>query len=358
MNESRLEQPSSRLDDREMDGDSITDSAGPVGPLIFLIEDESIAWASEPTTIWTMTAGSSIGPSPHAGAGRMRIHGKRFAHGEEGTRLRGLTYGPFAPDAEGQPFPARSRVCDDLAKMQTLGANSIRTYHVPPPWLLDLVDESGLTVFMDIPWSTHVCFLQSRRAQADARRIVRQAANSGRYHSCIAAYNIGNEIPTDIIRWHGTRARRAVPRRAERRRQANRSRGLVTYASYPPTEYLDLSFLDFMTFNVYLHDRAVFRDYVFRLHNLAGDRPLVLGELGMDTLRHGHAEQARLLADHLRETALLGLAGAYVFSWTDDWHTGGHPVEDWAFGITDAERVSKASYAAVKRVFAAPLAPS
>ena len=35
-------------------------------------------------------------------------------------------------------------------------------------------------------------------------RIVRQAANSGRYHSCIAAYNIGNEIPTDIIRWHGT----------------------------------------------------------------------------------------------------------------------------------------------------------
>ena len=136
-------------------------------------------------------------------------------------------------------------------------------------------------------------------------------------------------------------------------------RGLVTYASYPPTEYLDLSFLDFMTFNVYLHDRAVFRDYVFRLHNLAGDRPLVLGELGMDTLRHGHAEQARLLADHLRETTLLGLAGAYVFSWTDDWHTGGHPVEDWAFGITDAERVSKASYAAVKRVFTAPLsAPS
>ena len=72
-------------------------------------------------------------------------------------------------------------------------------------------------------------------------------------------------------------------------------------------------------------------------------------------LRHGHSEQARLLADHLREIALLGLAGAYVFSWTDDWHTGGHRVEDWAFGITDAERVSKASYAAVKRVFAAPL---
>ncbi len=300
--------------------------------------------------------GSSIGPFPHTSAGRMRIHGKRFAHAEKGTRLRGLTYGPFAPDAEGQPFPARSRVCDDLAKMQLLGANSIRTYHVPPPWLLDLVDENGLTVFMDIPWSTHICFLQSRRAQADARRMVRQAAGNGRYHSCIAAYNIGNEIPTDIIRWHGTaRVERFLADLRDVVKQEDPD-GLVTYASYPPTEYLDLSFLDFMTFNVYLHDRAVFRDYVFRLHNLAGDRPLVLGELGMDTLRHGHSEQARLLAEQLREVALLGLAGAYVFSWTDEWHTGGHPVEDWAFGITDAERVSKASFAAVKRVFAAPLA--
>ena len=114
--------------------------------------------------------------------------------------------------------------------------------------------------------------------------------------------------------------------------------GLVTYASYPPTEYLDLSFLDFVTFNVYLHDHAAFRDYVFRLQNLVGDRPLVLGELGLDTLRHGEAEQARLLAGHLREAELMGLAGAYVFSWTDDWHTGGHPIEDWAFGITYADR--------------------
>ena len=131
--------------------------------------------------------------------------------------------------------------------------------------------------------------------------------------------------------------------------------GLVTYASYPPTEYLDLSFLDFVTFNVYLHDHAAFRDYVFRLQNLVGDRPLVLGELGLDTLRHGEAEQARLLAGHLRETELMGLAGAYVFSWTDDWHTGGHPVEDWAFGITDADRAPKVSYHAVQQVFKAPL---
>ncbi len=118
--------------------------------------------------------------------------------------------------------------------------------------------------------------------------------------------------------------------------------GLVTYANYPPTEYLDLSFLDFVTFNVYLHDREAFRRYLFRLQNLVGDQPLLLGELGMDTLRHGESEQAEFLAGHLREARLMGLAGAFVFSWTDDWHTGGHPIEDWAFGITHADRSPKA----------------
>src|SRR5205814_1372367 len=106
-------------------------------------------------------------------------------------------------------------------------------------------------------------------------------------------------------------------------------KGLVTYANYPPTEYLELPFLDFATFNVYLHDREAFRRYLFRLQNLVGQRPLVLGELGMDTYRHGELGQAEFLSVHLTEARLMGLAGAFVFSWTDDWFTGGHRIEDW-----------------------------
>ena len=75
---------------------------------------------------------SSTGVVSLATGRRVRVHGKLFARGEERMRLRGLTYGPFAPNAEGQPFPTRKCVCDDLARMQALGANSIRTYHVPP----------------------------------------------------------------------------------------------------------------------------------------------------------------------------------------------------------------------------------
>ncbi len=298
-------------------------------------------------------ARSLNGVASHVVDGRVHVHGKLFARGGERLYLRGVTYGPFASDREGRPFPTRKRVCDDLASMQALGADSIRLYHVPPEWLLDLVDERGMTIFMGIPWPTHVCFLGSRRDRAEARRSVRLAAEAGRSHPSSLAYNIGNEIPTDIIRWHGTR--RVARFLAELRDVAKQADpdGLVSYASYPPTEYLDLSFLDFVTFNVYLHDHMAFRDYVLRLQNLVGDRPLVLGELGLDTLRHGEAEQARLLAGHLREAELMGLAGAYVFSWTDDWHTGGYPVEDWAFGITRADRAPKLSYHAVQRVYQA-----
>src|SRR5262249_8925142 len=36
-------------------------------------------------------------------------------------------------------------------------------------------------------------------------------------------------------------------------------------------------------------------------------------------------------------------------------HTGGHPIEEWAFGITHADRYPKASYYALRDVFERPL---
>src|SRR5262249_54123462 len=104
---------------------------------------------------------------------------------------------------------------------------------------------------------------------------------------------------------------------------------------------------------VYLHDLETFRRYLFRLHNLMGDKPLMLGELGMDSFQHGELEQARYLAGHVREALLTGLAGIFVFSWTDDWFTGGYVVKDWAFGITHADRLPKASVHALREVFQA-----
>jgi glycosyltransferase involved in cell wall biosynthesis len=281
----------------------------------------------------------------------VRVDGKFLSCGRRRVRIQGVSYGPFAANHNGEPFPTPERASDDFARMRAAGINAVRTYHVPPEWLLNLADEQGMGVLVDAPWSKHLCFLDSSTARKEARQIVLEVAKRGTSHRCILAYSIGNEIPPSIVRWHGTRhVERFLAELMDTSKQVDPD-ALVTYANYPPTEYLDLSFLDFATFNVYLHDHETFCRYLFRLQNLVDGKPLVLGELGMDTLRHGEVDQAQFLAGHVREALLTGLAGTFIFSWTDDWCTGGYPIRDWAFGITYADRLPKASYHALREVF-------
>ena len=44
---------------------------------------------------------------------------------------------------------------------------------------------------------------------------------------------------------------------------------------------------------------------------------------------------------HIRAAFEEGACGAVAFAWTDEWWRGGHPVEDWAFGLVDAARRPK-----------------
>jgi GT2 family glycosyltransferase len=282
---------------------------------------------------------------------RARIDGKFFSLRGQRIRIQGVTYGPFAPNPRQEPFPAAERIADDFASMQAIGINAIRTYHVPPDWFLSLADEQGMMVFVDVPWPKHLCFLESESVQREARRLVREAARRGQHHPSVLAYSIGNEIPPNIVRWYGARrVERFLGELSDVAKQTD-PHGLCTYASYPSTEYLDLTALDFATFNVYLHEVDTFRRYLMRLQNLVGDKPLLLGELGMDTLRLGEKHQADFLKGHVVETTLMGLAGHFVFSWTDEWFTGGFPIDNWAFGITYADRSPKASYHALRDAY-------
>src|SRR4051812_31283026 len=79
-------------------------------------------------------------------APRARVDGKFLARGSERLRVQGVTYGPFAANSRGEPFPERDSARDDLARMAAIGINSLRTYHPPPEWLLHEADEQGMTV--------------------------------------------------------------------------------------------------------------------------------------------------------------------------------------------------------------------
>ena len=92
--------------------------------------------------------------------------------------------------------------------------------------------------------------------------------------------------------------------------------------------------------------------YLARLQNIAGDRPLLMSEIGLDSLRHGEETQARVLDWQIRTAFAAGCAGAFVFAWTDEWYRGGADVNDWAFGLTDQDRRPKPALAAVRKAFA------
>jgi GT2 family glycosyltransferase len=278
--------------------------------------------------------------------------GKFLYKGAEKIYLRGVTYGTFrAGEHDGYPAPAV--VARDFSQMAANGVNAVRTYSVPPIWLLDLAWEYGLYVMVGLPWEQHVAFLDlPGRADSILGRVA-AGVEACACHPAVLSYIVGNEIPAPIVRWHGRRRIERFIERLYRVAKDVQPHALVSYVNYPTTEYLQLPFLDFVCFNVYLEDEKVLDDYLARLQNIAGERPLVMTEIGMDSRVHGHEAQAIALDWQIRTTLEAGCAGAFVFSWTDEWHRGGHEVEDWDFGLVDRAREPKPALAAVREAFAA-----
>src|SRR3954454_2027645 len=95
-------------------------------------------------------------PVVHAGPQRrseaapnpVRRDGKFFRLGEEKFYVKGVTYGPFAPNADGDPLPTPENTRKDFEQIVEMGANCIRIYHLPPVWFLDLAAEMGLKIFL------------------------------------------------------------------------------------------------------------------------------------------------------------------------------------------------------------------
>jgi O-antigen biosynthesis protein len=55
-----------------------------------------------------------------------------------------------------------------------------------------------------------------------------------------------------------------------------------------------------------------------------------MGELGLDSIRHGEEGQARMLDWQIRTAFTGGCAGAVVFAWTDEWFRSGADTNDCA----------------------------
>ncbi len=272
--------------------------------------------------------------------------------------MRGVSYGPFRPNPRNEPFPEDERLAADLRHIASLGFNTVRVYELPSPTLLREAKARGLRLIVGIPWAEHVDFLSERKLRRDIMRRVADAARRMEGHDCAAALLVGNEIEKTLVRWMGPGRVRDFIEKLIRVARRHAPRLLVSYATYPSTEYLVPRNADFLAVNVYLESPSAFAACLARLQNLAGNKPLVITEFGLDVKAHGAERQAEVL--RWQRDCLLrgGAAGGVWFAYTDEWHRGGRDVIEWQFGLVDRERQERGACAAVRDLPARAAAPA
>ena len=282
---------------------------------------------------------------------RTTLGGKFLWAGQEKFFVRGVTYGTFRPGIGGAAFPSPRIVEQDFTQMAANGVNAMRTYNAPPCWLLDIAQRCSLRVLVGLQGERHYAFLHEKKSVREIRERIRSGAKACSGHPAVLGYLVANEIPASIVRWHGSKpVEKFVEHLCDEVKEVD-PQALVSYANYPSTEYLDLSFLDLICFNVFLESQERYEAYLARLQNLAGNRPLLITEIGLDSHRNGEKAQAACLDWQTRKAFAAGCAGAFVYAWTDEWYRGGEEVNDWDFGLTSRTREPKCALSVVRKAF-------
>lgn len=275
--------------------------------------------------------------------GRVRVDGKHLQVAGQPFRVRGVTYGTFVPRMDGEPFPEPTQIKKDLLDIASAGFNVVRTYTLPPPELFESAEELGLRLLVGLhfeDWRSERSTGRraAQRTRAAGFRAIDDALEVCRGRPEVLAIAVGNEVPADIIRMHGITSVEETLSQMVERVHADDPEMLVTYCNFPTTEFLQVEGQDLITFNVFLEHPDKLRRYLRHLQIRAGDRPLVITELGLPAAVHGDEAQATSIGWQLRIVDEVGCAGAAIFSWTDEWGVAGHSVEGWGFGLTTETR--------------------
>ena len=279
----------------------------------------------------------------------LTINGRFFEHGGESFFVNAVTYGPFPPE---QNLDAAL----EFPRIAAAGFNVIRIYQTPTREELDLAEKHGLLIFPVVPWNWDSLFTENPDTIGDAKRDLSVFLARHGKHPALGALLLANEIRPDLVRFMGPVKVRKILEELIHHCHLSAPKLAVAYANFPTTEYLEPRNADFTAFNVYLEEQGDFERYLRRLHNIAGDRPLLLTEFGFNTWIKGapgssdadlENKQAEMLI-WARETAHReATAGFTTYSWSDRWFNGGRVIHDWSFGLNRRDGSAKPALTAL-----------
>jgi len=267
---------------------------------------------------------------------RLEVDGKFFRAGGERVFLKVVTYGPF-PD----PQPNHA---EEMKRIAGAGFNALRVYGEPEIEMLDAAAEAGLWVMVGPSWSWSFDFIGNPKWLEDGKRVLTEELERWGKHPAVAAVYVANEIPVDLVRWMGVvQVRRAIEEMISFGRQLA-PHLLFAYSNFPTTEFLEPDNADFTAMNVYLECREDFARYLPRLHHVAGDRPVLISEFGLDSQSCSEISQRETLCWMVEECLQGAMAGTTVYAWSDRWQNGGRVMSEWAFGLVDSEGQEKPAF--------------
>jgi hypothetical protein len=267
--------------------------------------------------------GATGGGSPPGGAA-VEVRGKNLHVGGRPFLVKGMHYGPWRPGTgpgKHYPYPSREDIDQDLRRIRDLNVNTILVYDAPD-YVLDLSHQYGLKVIYTfyINWKTF-----GRPEAESARAAIVKKVEELREKPALLVWVLGNEIPAAAIAQRGEKAFHDGLESLYRAVKEADSRHPVTHSNWPPTKELDLRFLDLVGFNVYpLWPPEVvaagYGNYIREvLEPLAGDRPLLVTEFGVNTIEASEAAQSRIVKQCWRDIRGTGACGGVVLEFADEW---------------------------------------
>lgn len=317
--------------------------------------------------------------SPGSERSVIRVQDRKILVDGKPFYVKGIHYGPWRPKTgpnKGYAFPSAELVEQDLALIRSANANAI-LLHDPPPYVLDLAHKHQLKVLctLTVNWWA----IGSPEFEKSRQEMLQRVA-ALRDKPALLAWVLGNEIPSAALELRGEETIvQGLRDLYDRVRQLDRHHP-VTHSNWPPTRSLDLSFLDFASFNLYplWPPEVVARGYGNYIRDIlrpvAGNRPLLISEFGVNTLEASPDRQAELLTHCWREIGQTDAIGGVVFELADEWWKNyDNPKRDYDwwnrqqapddelhhdrdpeehYGLMTWDRRAKPAYQAVKQMFA------
>jgi cellulose synthase/poly-beta-1,6-N-acetylglucosamine synthase-like glycosyltransferase len=245
------------------------------------------------------------------------VDGRRF-------QVRGIHYSPWPPGtgpAKGLPWPGDDVVEKDFDLLRGLHINTLLVHDAPRP-VLDRASREGWMVIytFTLNWQSIHDDVRFSRSVAEITAKVSELKDA----PSLLLWSLGNEIPEWIFRELGGDFLAARLRALRDAVAAVDPLHPVTHQNWPVTRDLPLPFLEVVSFNLYpAWPREVvvrgYGEYIERdLKPIAGGRPLLITEFGMNTLETSPARQAETLGKCWEEIRRR-TAGGVVFEFVDEW---------------------------------------